>query len=54
MTGIFKNHFGWFFPTKVGRENETPFYNDMMQEILLQPSERALQSAKAEISNSSD
>jgi hypothetical protein len=54
MTGIFKNHFGWFFPTKVGKENETPFYNDMMQETLLQPSERALQSAKAEISNSSD
>jgi hypothetical protein len=54
MTGIFKKHFGSFFPTKVVRENETPFYNDMMQETLLQLSERALQSAKAKISNPSD
>jgi hypothetical protein len=46
--------FWMFFPTKVVRKNETPFYNDMMQETLLQLSERALQSAKAEISNPSD
>jgi hypothetical protein len=28
MAGIFKNHFGWFLPTKVGKQNEMPFYND--------------------------
>ena len=54
MAGLSKNYVGWLFPTKVVKENETPFYNDMMQETLLQLSERALQSAKAEISNPSD
>jgi hypothetical protein len=28
MAGISKNHVGWLFPTKVVKENETPFYND--------------------------
>jgi len=28
MAGIFKNHFGWFFPTFVGKKNEVPFYNN--------------------------
>lgn len=48
MTGIFKSILIVFYD-KSRKENETPFYNDMIQETLLQLSERALQSAKAKL-----